>query len=61
MQAQRASDFLAKRRSDGALETSYPLGGTWAEMDAILPDFATEAIRNGITLLEQKLPGFGGT
>ena len=30
--AQRASDFLRQRASDGRLETSHPLGGQWADL-----------------------------
>lgn len=58
--AQRASDFLAGRTSDGKLETSYPLGGQWADLRRILPDFLADAIARGIAQLDRRRSGFGG-
>jgi uncharacterized FAD-dependent dehydrogenase len=58
--AQRATDFLADRASDGKLETSYPLGGKWSHIREILPAFATEAIKRAITDLDRRLNGFAG-
>ncbi len=57
---QRANDFVANRKSDGAIETSYPLGGAWAEIDRILPDFTANAVRKALTDLDRRLPGFAG-
>ncbi|MCB9851669.1 MAG: hypothetical protein H6819_01130 [Phycisphaerales bacterium] len=58
--AQRALDFLADRRSDGRLETSYPLGGKWSSIAAILPPFATDAIKRALVDLDARMKGFAG-
>ena len=58
--AQRATDFLADRPSDGKLETSYPLGGRWTEIRRILPAFAVEAVQRALVDLDSRLPGFAG-
>ncbi len=58
--AQRCSDFLAGRASDGVLETSYPLGGTWCRIEAILPANLVEALKRGLPALGRKLTGFAG-
>lgn len=57
--AQRASDFLAGRRSHGKLETSYPLGGQWVDLRELLPPGLADAIARGIAQLDARLPGFG--
>jgi uncharacterized FAD-dependent dehydrogenase len=59
--AQRASDFLSGRASEGKLETSYPLGGQWADLRQILPAYLGDAIARAIGQLDRRLPGFGGT
>lgn len=58
--AQRASDFLQKRVSDGRLETSYPLGGHWLEMREVLLPTLADAIARAIEQLDRRLAGFGG-
>lgn len=58
--AQRATDFLADRSSDGKLETSYPLGGRWSAIRDILPPFATDAIKRALADLDRRMPGFAG-
>ncbi|NLX14038.1 MAG: FAD-dependent oxidoreductase [Phycisphaerales bacterium] len=58
--AQRARDLLDHRLSDGVLETSYPLGGTWTELRRVLPGPVIEAIAEGIRIFERRLPGFAG-
>ena len=58
--AQRAGDFLADRPSDGRLETSYPLGGRWADVRKILPPFVAQAIKCALADLDAHLPGFAG-
>ncbi len=58
--AQRASDYLRTRGSDGTLETSYPLGGAWADLRRILPTEVAEAIGRALSQLDRKLPGFAG-
>ncbi len=57
---QRACDFVQNRASDGKLETSYPLGGQWADLWKVLPPWTAEAIARGIEQLGRRLPGFGG-
>lgn len=58
--AQRATDFIADRASDGKLETSYPLGGKWARIREILPPFATPAIQRALADLDVRMRGFAG-
>lgn len=55
---QRASDFLASRSSDGALETSFPLGGTWCDTRAVIPENVAMALRRALPMWEKKFPGF---
>jgi hypothetical protein len=57
---QRASDFLGNRASDGQIETSYPLGGEWAEISALIPDVVGHAIRRALPILAEKFCGFAG-
>lgn len=58
--AQRATDFVANRPSDGALETSFPLGGAWTLLRDVLPGFVVDAIRRALVDLDRRLPGFAG-
>ncbi|GJQ25213.1 MAG: hypothetical protein HBSAPP02_02450 [Phycisphaerae bacterium] len=58
--AQRAADYLAERASNGALETSYPLGGRWCDVRRVLPDFAAPAIARALADLDRRMPGFAG-
>jgi len=58
--AQRATDFLAGRSSDGAIETSYPLGGQWASLREVIPAYVAEAIARGIEMLDRRMKGFAG-
>ncbi|MCH8853295.1 MAG: FAD-dependent oxidoreductase [Planctomycetes bacterium] len=58
--AQRAADFLAGRNSDGQLETSYPLGGQWADLRQLLPDYLADSLMRGLRMLDRRLPGFAG-
>jgi uncharacterized FAD-dependent dehydrogenase len=58
--AQRASDFLAGRRSDGRLDTSYPLGGQWTQIASLVPETVSAALRRALPMLERKFPGFAG-
>ena len=59
--AQRASDFLADRKSDGVLETSYPLGGQWVDLREIVPRFVHTAVKRALSILDAQLPGFAGS
>ena len=58
--AQRACDFVEGRDSDGPLETSYPLGGQWADLRQILPHDVIDSVARGIAQLDRRLTGFGG-
>lgn len=58
--AQRCVDFLADRPSDGRLETSYPLGGKWARIADIVPEFVASALRIALPGLDRRMPGFAG-
>lgn len=58
--AQRATDFLVDRASDGKLDTSYPLGGRWTAIRNTLPSFATDAIQRALADLDRRMPGFAG-
>jgi hypothetical protein len=58
--AQRASDFLAGRHSDGQLQTSYPLGGQWRQLQELLPPVVNQALENGLAQLDRRLDGFAG-
>lgn len=57
---QRATDFLAGRDSDGTLETSFPLGGQWCAIRAVIPPDVSAALQRGLPLLDARLPGFAG-
>ncbi len=58
--AQRATDYMTDTPSDGTLETSYPLGGQWAQIKGLVPDSVAMAITRAIPILDKKLPGFAG-
>ncbi|MFQ5415132.1 MAG: NAD(P)/FAD-dependent oxidoreductase, partial [Phycisphaerae bacterium] len=58
--AHRAADFLNGRPSDGALETSYPLGGRWTDVARLVPRSVVTALTRGLVSLEDKFPGFAG-
>lgn len=57
---QRAGDFLSGKTSDGRIETSYPLGGAWASIDALVPPAVCAALRAGLPRLGARMPGFAG-
>lgn len=58
--AQRATDFLVERNSDGRLDTSYPFGGSWIDMRRILPAFVIESLKKALIDLDRRLSGFAG-
>ena len=57
---QRVEDFLAKRDSVrlGDVKPTYPVGVVPCGLDACLPGFAADALRQGILLMERRLTGF---
>ncbi|MCC7291493.1 MAG: hypothetical protein IT449_05465 [Phycisphaerales bacterium] len=58
--AQRAADFLAKRGSEGELVTSFPLGGAWTDLRAMLPGEVVTALERGLPMLDRRMRGFAG-
>ncbi|MFH0983270.1 MAG: hypothetical protein V2A79_17260 [Planctomycetota bacterium] len=59
--AQRASDFLTGAASDGCYEGTYPFGVTWCVLADLLPPNVLGALRTGLGMLEERMPGFAGT
>ena len=58
--AQRASDYLDRRESDGVLETTYPFGGQWRSIRYVIPRNVGDALERGLRMLDERLPGFAG-
>jgi uncharacterized FAD-dependent dehydrogenase len=58
--AQLMGDFLAGTASSGpgAVEPTYPLGVTYADLSACLPEFAVAALRGAAPQFDRKLRGF---
>lgn len=58
--AQLVGDFLRRVPSTGAgsVQPTYRPSVQWGEIDCCLPPFVTDAMREGILLMEQKLRGF---
>jgi uncharacterized protein len=58
--AQRVGDFLQRRGSTalGSVTPSYKPGVTLTEIDACLPDFAVEAMREAIPAFERQIKGY---
>jgi len=57
---QRANDFLRGAPSNGALRTSFPLGGQWAEIREVIPGAVAAALERGLPMLDRKFPGYTG-
>ncbi len=57
---QRAADFLNGTLSDGAVTTSYPLGGAWTDVGGVVPPDVAHAIGRALRILDKKMPGFAG-
>lgn len=58
--AQRASDFVAGRRSEGEIVGSYPLGCTWCELRKVLPESVASSLAKALAQLDRRMPGFAG-
>jgi uncharacterized protein len=54
---QRASDFLARRRSRGLPPCSYPRGLVTADMAGLVPPLIAEALHHGLPLLDRRWHG----
>ena len=59
--AQRASDFLAGRVSEGVLPTSFPLGARAVDLGAMLPKLVTDALERGLPMLDRMVPGYASS
>lgn len=57
---QRVEDFLNNTKSTGFgdVKPSYRRGTAFARMDSVLPDYATDSMREAIVALDKKLKGF---
>jgi uncharacterized FAD-dependent dehydrogenase len=58
--AQRAADYLRGRSSNGALNTSYPLGGQWTDIRSLIPPQVAAALDHALPMLDTRFPGFAG-
>ncbi len=56
--AQRLMDFVDKKVSSSLLETSYQPGLTSIDMDLLLPDFISNALRQGFKKFGAKMKGY---
>ncbi len=56
--AQTVGDFVFGDGSEAAVEPTYKPGVKYCDLKKILPDFVTDAMREGILLLDKKLQGF---
>ena len=58
--AQRASDFLEGRASQGDLATSYGFGAVPGRVDQLLPPRVRDAISAALVRFNRTIPGFSG-
>ena len=58
--AQQVGDFLAGRPSTGAgsVKPTYRPGVTWCDLNTVLPEKITKALKEALPLLDGKLKGF---
>jgi uncharacterized FAD-dependent dehydrogenase len=56
--AQRLMDFVNGKASDSLLETSYQPGLNSIDMRAVLPQFASEALKQGFRNFGSKMKGY---
>jgi uncharacterized FAD-dependent dehydrogenase len=54
---QRATDFLAGRRTEGVPPNSYPRGAVPARLAELVPPLAAEALREGLPVLDRRWNG----
>ncbi len=57
---QTVGDFLKNRPSvkGGSVIPTYRPGVVWSDISRVLPDYVTSSMREGILLMDKKLPGF---
>ncbi|MBF0441593.1 MAG: hypothetical protein HQK54_06785 [Oligoflexales bacterium] len=58
MPAQRLTDFMDGKRSNGKIDASYLPGVKSARVDLLLPDFITRSISESIGVFNRKMNGF---
>ena len=58
--AQRIEDFLENHSSQGggSVVPTYQPGVTWTSLDACLPEYVSETLREALPLMDRKLRGF---
>lgn len=56
--AQRISDFVLGRTSRSLCASSYPSGLECADMNALLPKFVAQSLKEGFKVFERKIRGF---
>ncbi len=58
--AQLVGDFLKNKpsKNQASVTPSYPLGVTWCALDACLPQFASDAIRQALPEFDKRIKGF---
>ncbi len=54
---QRATDFLAERRSDGTMPSSYPRGVVSAAVAELVPPLIVKALKHGLPILDKMWRG----
>jgi uncharacterized FAD-dependent dehydrogenase len=54
---QSAADFLADRRSQGRLPSSYPRGVVSADLAELLPPMVNQAVRHGLPIMDRRWHG----
>jgi len=54
---QRASDFLAQRRSKLVPASSYPRGSVLAAMEELVPPMIVEALHHGLPVMDRRWGG----
>ena len=56
--AQQLSDFVAGRRSESVLKSTYRPGVVPSDMSAILPPFVVDSLRQAVGKFQRTMPGF---
>ena len=56
--SQSVGEFLCVAKSDGSVEPTVKSGSTFGNISDCLPPFVTEALKEGLLLLDRKLAGF---
>ncbi|MCC5943578.1 MAG: NAD(P)/FAD-dependent oxidoreductase [Bernardetiaceae bacterium] len=56
--AQMLTDFIAQKKSNTLIDTSYQPGLVSTEIDELLPEFISHTLREGFKLFEKKMKGY---